>query len=98
MADFLGVTKKTITNLENSGTIPTNHLISTNNHRWWPAEFVEWLQPFFAARKAGITAQEFHRRVWVSWSEELSRGIIPIVTNPRLESKDGHSTEEGQSA
>jgi len=78
-ADFLGVDKKTVTNLEKNGTIPTNHVVAPNRRRWWPAEFVQWLKPFFDVRKGGISAQELHRRVWIGWSEEQVRGVIPVV-------------------
>ena len=92
-ADFLNVVKKTITNLEKAGTIPTNHLVAANGRRWWPAEFVIWLSRFFEERKSGIPAEEFHRRVWIGWSEEQVRGIIPVVSGDSLR-KD--SSDDGE--
>lgn len=95
-ADYLGVDKKTITNMERSGTIPTNHTVESNRRRWWPAEFVIWLGPFFEERKSRISAQEFHRRVWIGWSEEQIRGIIPVVSgdSSRKDSSDDGETQE----
>lgn len=78
-AEFLGVDKKTITNLEKNGSIPVNHLVAHNRRRWWPAAFVRWLLPYFEARKEGTSAQEFDRRVWIGWSEEQVRGVMPLV-------------------
>jgi hypothetical protein len=96
-ADFLNVDKKTISNLEKSGAIPTNHLVSANRRRWWPAEFVQWLKPYFVARKAGISAQEFHRRVWIGWSEEQVRGAIPVVLGEFLpQESSGDDQVEGK--
>jgi len=94
-AEFLDVDKKTITNLEHAGTIPTNHLVTANGRRWWPAEFVAWLRQFFEERKLGIPAQEFHRRVWIGWSEEQVRGIIPVVScdSRRKDSGDDGKTQ-----
>jgi len=86
-AAYLGINKRTITALENEGRIPLNRFVDQNNHRWWPVEFVRWLKPFFDARKEGVSAREFHRRVWIDWSEEQSRGVVPVV-------KDGVGTKE----
>lgn len=83
MTEFLGISKQTITNLEDSGTIPTNHYVCPSRRRWWPAAFVHWMRPFFQSRfpaeGSGISAQEFHRRVWTGWGEEQVRGAIPIM-------------------
>ena len=96
-ADFLGVDKKTVRNLERKGTIPVNHLVAPNGHRWWPASFVRWLKPYFEQRKSGTSAQEFHRRVWIGWSEEQVRGFIPVVSGDSLRevtSDDGETQEQ----
>lgn len=95
-AEFLEVDKKTITNLEQSGTIPTNRIVADNRHRWWPANFVRWLKPYFEQRKSEISAQEFHRRVWIGWSEEQVRGIIPVVSGDLLreETSDDGETQK----
>lgn len=96
-AEFLGVDKKTITNLEKSGTIPLNHGVAANKHRWWPANYVRWLKTFFE-EKAEIPAQEFSRRVWIGWSEEQVRGVIPMVSGGLLRevaSDDGETQEQG---
>jgi len=80
VASYLGVSKQTISNLEDNGSIPTNHFLDSNRRRWWPASFVHWLSPFFNARfEVGISAQEFHRRVWTGWTEEQMRGVVPVV-------------------
>ena len=99
-ADYLGVSKQTITNLETSDTIPTNHHICKSNRRWWPATFVEWVKPFFESRfpaeGSGISAQEFHRRVWIGWSEEQVRGVVPTVSTLKVtEDKDDQDSIEG---
>lgn len=83
-ASYLNVSKQTITNLEQLGTIPINHYVCpSSRHRWWPARFVQWLRPFFDVRfpeaGQGISAQEFHRRVWTSWGEEQVKGVIQVV-------------------
>lgn len=82
-ADYLGVSKQTITNLEEMGTIPTNHYVCESRRRWWPVLFVRWLKPFFKSRfpaeGTGISAQEFHRRVWTAWGEEQVRGVVPVI-------------------
>lgn len=96
-AEFLGVDKKTITNLEKNGTIPVNHLVAPNRRRWWPASFVRWLKRYFEQRKSGIPAQEFHRRVWIGWSEEQVRGVIPVVSGELLRevaSDDGETQKQ----
>lgn len=96
-ANFLGVSKQTITNLEFLGTIPTNHYVCpTSRHRFWPALYVKWLKPFFDTRfpenGPGIPAREFHRRVWTAWGEEQVRGVIPVIattaSNDSEESND----------
>jgi len=94
-AQFLGVDKKTITNLEERGTIPTNHIVAPNRHRWWPAAFVCWLKPFFDQKSDGIPTEEFHRRVWTGWSEEQVCGMIPVVSGDSLreEPVDGGETQ-----
>jgi hypothetical protein len=96
-AQFLGVAKNTLTNLEKAGTIPTNHLVDpTNRRRWWPAEFVRWIQPYFE-EKSEISPEEFLRRVWIGWSEEQIRGIIPVVSGDSLrkgEVDDGEAQEQ----
>lgn len=92
-ADFLGVDKKTVTNLEKNGTIPTNHVVALNRRRWWPVEFVRWLKPFFDARKSGTSAQELHRRVWIGWSEEQVRGVIPVIHGDLREETDGEADQ-----
>jgi len=96
VAAFLGVDKKTVVNLEDNGSIPINHIIAANRRRWWPARFVQWLKPFFDQRKSGISAQEFHRRVWIGWSEEQVRGVMPVVSGDLLreETSDGGETQE----
>lgn len=85
VAEFLGVSKQTIANLESVGTIPMNHYVCENGRRWWPAAFVRWIKPFFEARFTsdvpGISAQEFHRRVWTGWAEEQVRGEIPVIAS-----------------
>jgi translation initiation factor 2 beta subunit (eIF-2beta)/eIF-5 len=98
-AEFLDVDKKTVTNLEKSGTIPTNHVVADNRRRWWPASFVRWLAPYFEQRKSEISAQEFHRRVWIGWSEEQVRGIIPVVSGDLLreETSDDGETRKRSS-
>ena len=83
-AKFLGVTKRTLTNLEQAGTIPTNHLVEPHNRRrWWPAEFVRWIRAYFI-EKPEISTEEFARRVWIGWSEERVRGVIPVVSGDSL--------------
>lgn len=99
-ASFLGVSKQTITNLENLGTIPVNHYVcESSRHRWWPADFVRWLKPFFQTRfpaeGAGISAQEFHRRVWTAWGEEQVRGVIPVVTTSKVTEEPNEDSAEG---
>ena len=99
MAAHLGISKRTITALEDEGRIPINRYVDQNNHRWWPAEFVRWLKPFFDARKDGVSAREFHRRVWIGWSEEQARGVVPMVgTGIDAEETDGDSTEGHEQA
>ena len=95
VAYFLDVDKKTITNLEERGSIPTNHLVAPNRHRWWPAEFIRWIKPYFE-QKSEISAEEFTRRVWIGWSEEQVRGVIPVISGGLLreESSDGGETSE----
>jgi len=96
MAEFLEVDKKTIINLEKGGSIPINRVTAPNRRRWWPAEFVRWLKPYFEQRKTEISAQEFHRRVWIGWSEEQVRGVIPTVSGDLLreETSDDGETQE----
>ena len=99
--EFLGIDKKTIANLEDNGSIPINHYTAPNRRRWWPAEFVYWLKPFFAARKIGISAKEFHRRVWIGWSEEQTRDAVPVIQDdgPREERLyEADQTETQQTA
>jgi hypothetical protein len=91
-AEFLGVDKKTITNLEERGTIPINHFVAPNRRRWWPASFVRWIQPYFE-QKPEIPVEEFHRRVWIGWSEERVRGVIPVISGDSL-GKD--SSDDGE--
>lgn len=96
-AEFLGVSKQTIANMETFGTIPTNHYVGRGGRRWWPASFVVWLKPFFLARfpsnLPGISAQELHRRVWTGWAEERVRRAIPIVALARVEELDDVPSE-----
>jgi len=89
VADFLGLHKRTLAVLEQTGTIPINRFKDKNGHRWWPVDFVYWLKPYFDARygKEGISAREFHRRVWTGWSEEQARGVIPVI-------REGLGTED----
>jgi hypothetical protein len=84
MANTLGVCNRTITNLEKVGSIPINHLLD-KRRRWWPADFVLWLKPFFEARQNGISAQEFHRRVWTGWTEAQIAGVVTALSPERSE-------------
>ena len=99
-AEFLGVSKQTVPNLEDTSTIPTNHYVCPSRRRWWPAEFIRWIKPFFESRfpseGQGISAQEFHRRVWTGWGEEQVRGVVPVVgTLKVLEDERGQNSVEG---
>ena len=98
-AEFLGVSKQTITNLESLGTIPTNHHVCASRRRWWPATYVQWLKPFFEARfttdGTGISAQEFHRRVWTAWGEEQVRGEIPVIDASQVNGDGDEDSAEG---
>lgn len=100
-ADYLGVSKQTITNLEEVGTIPLNH-ICEKGRRWWPASFIQWLAPFFSARfpaeGPGISAQEFHRRVWTGWAEEQVRGEIPVIAPSRYTAGNEQESDEDEAA
>ena len=80
IAKFLGIHKRTISGLESRGAIPTNRLVDDNGRRWWPADYAQWLKPYFALRQTGsLSAQEFSERVWNDWKTELERGLIPVL-------------------
>jgi hypothetical protein len=99
-AEFLGVSKQTITNLESDGTIPLNHHICESGRRWWPAAFVRWLKPYFEARfvpdAPGISAQEFHRRVWTGWAEAHVGGAIPVIATLNSPEATVDEDDDGQ--
>ncbi|RLC75197.1 MAG: hypothetical protein DRJ03_30625, partial [Chloroflexi bacterium] len=72
VAAFLGVHKRTISNLEAKGTIPINRVVDNNGRRWWPKGYIEWLSPFFDLKNSGdLTSRMFSRRVWKEWNESV---------------------------
>jgi len=90
-ADFWGVSKRQIANLEAKGSIPINRHVTSSGRRWWPAAYAKWLKPFFDLRTSReISAKEFSRRVWDGWPEAVAFGIVP---NLNAEVEDDNNGE-----
>jgi hypothetical protein len=90
-ADYWGVSKRQIANLESKGSIPINRHVTSTGRRWWPAAYAKWLKPFFDLRTSReISAKEFSRRVWEEWPEAIASGLVP---NLNAENEDGSNRE-----
>lgn len=94
VAEYLGISKRTIANLESKGSIPTNRVVDDLRRRWWPEAYVKWLKPFVDHRKSKeITAREFSRRVWNGWRQALATGTFPVLSEVNEHDKASNSQE-----
>ncbi len=77
-ADYWGISKRQISNLEAKGSIPINRHVTSTGRRWWPAAYAEWLKPFFDLRTSReISAKVFSQRVMEEWPEAVASGLVP---------------------
>lgn len=75
---FLGIHKRTLAGLEARRAIPINRITDSRGRRWWPADFVKWLKPYFDLKNSKkITAREFRSRVSNDW--KLAIVQFPVI-------------------